>query len=356
MLSSHIPSTLTAGTIASMVKGELIGDGNIEINGVASLSKAEKSHLSFLGNEKYRHAVPTSLSGIVLVPPDYSELPPANRAWIKCAAPSEAFALITAYFSPPERKPCGGIHATAVIADSAQIFASAHIGAYVIIGENTVIGENTIIEAGSYIGHDIRIGNNCRIHPRVTILDGSILGNHVIIHSGTIIGSDGFGFTMSAEGHKKIPQTGIVQIDDNVEIGANVTIDRARFDRTWIKNGVHIDNLVQIAHNVVIGRNSVIVAQVGISGSTEVGDHVILAGQVGIAGHLTIGDHATIMGKSGIMNDVEAGATLLGIPAIPRRQFWKQNSYLQKLPEFSKQLKKIESDIATIKQMIAVKK
>jgi UDP-3-O-[3-hydroxymyristoyl] glucosamine N-acyltransferase len=320
---------------------------------VASLTKATAQHLSFLGNDKYRPLVLSSLANIVLVPLDYGEPPPERRAWIKCKNPSDAFTSLTVHFAPPTRKPGAGIHDTAVIDSTAQIAASAHVGAHVVVGENTTVGERSVIEAGSYVGHHVTMGNDCRLFPRVTILDGCILGNQVVIHSGTVIGSDGFGFLMSAAGHKKIPQTGIVQIDDDVEIGANATIDRARFERTWIQQGVRIDNLVQIAHNVIVGKNSVIVAQVGISGSAEIGNQVILAGQAGIAGHITIGDRATILGQAGVINSVEPGAILVGLPAIPRRQFWKQTAYFQNLPDLHKKVKKLEAELAELKSRLS---
>ncbi len=344
---------LTAREIAIIVGGEVIGQDSLAINGVATLGKAEQNHLSFLSNDKYRSAVISSSARIVLVPLDFSEIPQDNRAWIKCSDSSASFSLITARFAPPPRIPPSGRHPSAVISETAKIHPTAHIGANATIEADVTIGENSIVEAGCFIGYETTAGAGCRFYPNVTIRERTRIGNNVIIHSGTVIGSDGFGYIPDPKGHRKIPQVGNVQIDDDVEIGANVTVDRARFDRTWIKNGVKIDNLVQVAHNVVIGENTFIVSQAGVSGSVEIGKGVILAGQVGISGHVTIGDGATIMGKAGVAKDVGPGETLMGIPAVARSQFWRQTAYIQKLPELAKKIKTLEKEIQALKDQLA---
>ena len=344
---------ITSQRIVELVQGRLIGSPDVVINGVATLDNASETQVSFLGNDKYRQKVNLSKAGVVIVPENFALTVPEKRAWIMCKDPSEAFATITAYFVPPPPIPRPGIHDTAVVAGAANLGNSIHIGAHVTIGEDTEIGDYSIIEAGCYIGEGTRIGSHCRLYPNSTIRERCILGNKVIIHSGSVIGSDGFGYISGLGGHKKIPQVGRVQIDDDVEIGANVTIDRARFDRTWIKRGVKIDNLVQIAHNVIIGEDTIIVSQVGISGSVEIGKRVILAGQAGIPGHVTIGDGAIIMAKSGLLEDAPPGEVLMGIPTVPRLQFWKQQVCLQKLPELVKKVKVLEKELETLKKQLA---
>jgi UDP-3-O-[3-hydroxymyristoyl] glucosamine N-acyltransferase len=343
---------LAAGQIAELTNGELVGAENIIISGIATLENATENQLSFLGNKLYKQQVLNSKAAVVLVPTDFSASPTTDRAWIKCQDPSAAFSLITSQFIPPAKPPAPGIHRSAVIAESARVQSQVHIGPHVVIDEGVEVGEGSIIEAGSYVGRETNIGSRCRLFPNVTIMERSVIGNNVIIHSGSVIGSDGFGYISSSEGHAKIAQLGIVQIDDDVEIGASVTIDRARFDRTWIKKGVKIDNLVQVGHNVIIGEHSIIISQAGISGSVQIGKGAILAGQAGVAGHLKIGDGAVIMAQAGISADVESGVELMGTPAVPRKQFWRQAANLQKLPELRKRLRKLEREAAEIRDEI----
>ena len=347
-----MPINFTAQKVAELVNGEVVGSHEAKISGIATLAHAKYNQLSFLGNNKYRPQVLNSKARIVLVPEKFKEVPPENRAWVKCSQPSEGFAIIASYYTPPEIIPEPFIHPSAVISNTATIQDSVHIGANAVIQDSAKIGDKSIIEAGCVIGQHVQIGVGCRIYPNVTIRERSLIGNYVIIHSGTVIGSDGFGYILGKDGHKKIRQAGYVQIDDDVEIGANVAIDRARFDKTWIKKGVKIDNLVQIAHNVQIGENSIIISQAGISGSVDIGKNVILAGQAGIPGHLTIGDGAVIMGKSGPLGDAEPGAKLMGIPAVPHKQFWKQVANIQKLPEMRKKIKELESELNELKNRL----
>ncbi len=343
----------SAADIAAEVGGSLVGDGSVKVSAVASLADAGERHVSFLGNEKYRAQVATTEAGIVLVPIDYAAEPPPGRAYIRCDNPNRAFSQLVVDFAPAPLVPTPGTHPAAVVAEGATVAPSASIGACAVIEEGAVIGEKTIIGAGTYIGHGARIGRDCHLYPNVTVREACILGDRVIVHSGTVIGSDGFGFEMSKEGHTKIPQIGMVQIDDDVELGACVTVDRARFGRTWIKRGVKVDNLVQIAHNVVIGEHSVIVAQVGISGSAILGKHVIMAGQSGAPGHIHIGDGATIMGKSGPMSDVEPGATLMGMPAMPRAKFMRCSVLYQRLPDMHSQLKSLQKQVEELSRRLA---
>ena len=340
---------ITSGEIAKLVRGTLIGPENLTVNGVASLVQATKTQLSFLAHDSYRNKVAASKAGVILVPENFSPPTDDKRAWIKCKNPSDAFGWITLQYSPPPLIPRPEKHPTASIAMSAKIGKAVHIGAHAVIRDKVKIGDNSIIEAGCYIGDETSIGRSCRFYPNVTIRERCIIRNRVTVHSGTVIGSDGFGYTPGEKGHKKIPQVGIVQIEDDVEIGANVTVDRARFDRTWIKKGVKIDNLVQIAHNVIIDEYAIIVSQTGISGSVNIGKNVILAGQSGVPGHVTIGDGAVLMAKSGLLDNAPPGAFLMGIPAMPRKQFWKQTACLKKLPDLVTRIKALEKELECLK-------
>ena len=237
-----------------------------------------------------------------------------------------------------------GISKNSAVSASAVINKNISIGDFSVISENAEIGSNTIIYPNCYIGRNVKIGEHCLIYPNVTIREDIIVGNNVIIHSGTVIGSDGFGYVPENNTLKKIPQIGIVEIGDNVEIGANVTIDRATTGKTLIGKGTKIDNLVQIAHNVQIGENSIIVAQVGISGSTKIGNGVTIAGQAGLIGHVTIGDGAIVAAQAGVIGDVPPKETVSGYPARPHKQAMKLYALIQKLPELFEELKKLKSN------------
>jgi UDP-3-O-[3-hydroxymyristoyl] glucosamine N-acyltransferase len=237
-----------------------------------------------------------------------------------------------------------GIHSTAIVDPSAKLGARVSIQPYVVIEANVTVGDETVIGAGSYVGHETKIGSGCLIYPKVTIRERTIVGSCVIIHSGVVVGADGFGFEFKDGRQRKIPQIGIVQIDDDVEIGANTTIDRARFGRTWIQEGVKIDNLVQIAHNVVIGKHSVIAAQVGISGSVRIGERVSMAGQVGIVGHATIGDGSMIVAQSGVSKNIPGGVWF-GYPAVPIEEARKQFAWIHRLGKLFERVKALEKKL-----------
>ena len=247
-------------------------------------------------------------------------------------------------FAPKPITFAAGIHPSAVVDRSAQLGERVSIQPHAVVEAGARIGDDTIIGAGSYVGHETTIGSACLIYPRVTIRERSRIGSRVIIHSGAVIGADGFGFEMVDDRQQKIQQLGIVQIDDDVEIGANTTIDRARFGRTWIRQGVKIDNLVQIAHNVVIGKDSVIVAQSGISGSTRVGQRVMMGGQVGIVGHLEIGDGTAIGAQSGVSKSTRGGAWF-GSPAVPLAEAKQQIAWIHRLGKLFARVKEIENKL-----------
>ena len=338
--------------IAALVGGKVVGECTRPLHGVASLSEATESDVSFLGNDKYRSQVAGSRAAAVLVPAGFEELPPEGRAWIECDDPSDAFTRVVMLFTPPPVTYAPSVAPTAVVSPSAVVPPSCHVGAGAVIGEGVVIGENTVILPNVYIGRDCVIGAGCLIYPNVVIRERCSLGNRVILHPGVVIGADGFGYKSGAAGHEKIPQVGIVQLDDDVEVGANSTIDRARFGRTWIQAGTKIDNLVQIGHNVEIGRACIVVAQVGIAGSTHLGNGVILAGQVGVNGHLRIGDGVIAMAQSGVSKDTPAGAVVMGSPAQDRRAFAREQMQLKHLDNLTKQVKDLAAQLAQLRQNV----
>ena len=325
-----------------MSGGQLVGDAGLVITGAASLAEASERDISFFANRKYVSLLRKTRAAAVFVPLDFSE--PISAAQIRVADPMKAFDQVVAKLAPPPIEFAPGIHPTAIVDPSVKLGSDISIQPYVVIEAGATIGDHTIIGAQTYIGHESVIGSGCKIYPRVTIRERTRIGSRVIIHSGAVIGADGFGFASAAGRNEKIEQRGIVQIDDDVEIGANTTIDRARFGRTWIQEDVKIDNLVQIAHNVVIGKHSIIVAQAGISGSTRLGEHVTLAGQVGVAGHLEIGDGTVVAAQSGVANDIRGG-TWFGYPAVPFDEAKLQIAWVHRLGKLFARVKKIEQKL-----------
>ncbi|MCF7855576.1 MAG: UDP-3-O-(3-hydroxymyristoyl)glucosamine N-acyltransferase [Candidatus Pacebacteria bacterium] len=343
---------LTAEAISKRVGGRIEGVADVTVSGVASLREATPEDVSFLGNEKYEAQVLPSKAGVVLVPETFSSPPPSGRTWIHCADPSAAFSELVEFFAPPPVDCSPGIHPTAVVADSTAIPESVHIGPCAVIEPGVRLGEDTVVAAGCYVGHDTHLGRECKLYPNVTIRERCRLGDRVVVHSGTVIGSDGFGYLPGEEGHTKIPQLGFVQIDSDVEIGAQVAVDRARFGRTWIKRGAKIDNLVQIAHNVIVGENCFLVAQMGIAGSSELGRGVIAAGQVGISGHLKVGDRATLMGQAGISKDVPPDAVYFGTPAMDRKEFARQMLAVRQVPGLRARVKELEQIVERLREKL----
>jgi UDP-3-O-[3-hydroxymyristoyl] glucosamine N-acyltransferase len=310
------------------------------IVGVASLDDANEGDLSFYGNPKYLKALRKSHATAVLVPHGFAEEVRATRVWVD--NPAEAFGKLLEVFAPAPICPAAGIHPSAIVAADARIGTGVTIEAFAVIESGARIGERTVIGAHSYIGHHAILGEECRLYPHVTIRERSLIGRRVVLHPGVIVGSDGFGYELRDGRQQKIPQTGTVQIDDDVEIGANSTIDRARFGRTWIQEGVKIDNLVQIAHNVTIGRHTVICAQVGISGSVRVGNYVTLAGKVGVNGHIEIGDGAIAAAMGAITKSVPPREVLVGVPARPARQYKRNFALLNSIDKLYERVKKLE--------------
>lgn len=334
--------TLTLQEIAELCDGELNGDPAGEITGVASLDEAVEGEIAFYNNPKYMPRLRSTRASAVFVPTDFSEK--TSAAQIRVGDPSKAFEQVVLKLAPKPVTFPAGIHSTAIVDPSAKIGARVSLQPYVVIEANVSIGDETVIGAGSYLGHETKIGSGCLIYPNVTIRERTIVGSRVIIHSGAVVGADGFGFEFKDGRQRKIPQIGVVQIDDNVEIGANTTIDRARFGRTWIQEGVKIDNLVQIAHNVVIGKHTVIAAQAGISGSVRIGERVSMAGQVGITGHATIGDGAMIVAQSGVSKNIPGGVWF-GYPAVPIEDARKQFAWIHRLGKLFERVKALEKKL-----------
>jgi UDP-3-O-[3-hydroxymyristoyl] glucosamine N-acyltransferase len=333
--------------IAEHLGGTLDGVCSVDIKAVSGLKEAGAGDLSFLANPKYAALVATTEASAVIVPADWDR--PAPCALIRVENSDQAFAQAAEFFYEPVPAPPVGIHPSACVAESAQIGEGASVGANCTIADGVVIGANTVIQANCVIGYKTVIGEDCLIYPLVSTREFTEIGNRVIIHNGTVVGSDGFGYAVQKDGSRtKIPQIGRVVIDDDVEIGANVTIDRARFGKTRIGRGTKIDNLVQIAHNVVIGEHSVMCGQSGISGSTTIGSRVILAGQSGLAGHLEVGDGAIVGAQAGVMKDVPSRDFVMGSPAMSHLQAKKLIANTILLPKLKDRVKQLETRLAEL--------
>ena len=331
----------TVDELAALVGGRVAGgSGQTGITGVAAIAEAAQGQITFLGNRKYLPALKISKASAALVPLDFDGEIPAVRIHVE--NPMQALAKVLEKFAPSPVVFEPGIHPTAVIGQDVVLGTNVSIQPGVVVEKGVRIGDSTIIGANTYIGHMSSIGANSRIHPNVTIRENTTIGNRVIIHSGAVIGGDGFGYEFSEGKHIKIPQTGTVQIDDDVEIGSNTTIDRARFGRTWIQEGTKIDNLVQIAHNVIIGKHSMIVSQVGISGSARLGNYVTMAGQAGLVGHIEVCDRVIIGAQSGVSKNVPEGEVWLGSPATPMQEQKEKFANINRLPKLFARVKKLE--------------
>jgi len=334
--------TLTLEEIAKLSGGQLEGDPAAKIHGAASLAEATVHEISFFNNPRYLPQLRKTRAAAVIVPPDFSEQ--IGPALIRVDNPAKTFQQIVIKFAPAPIKFAAGIHPSAVIHPRAKLGDGISIQPLVVIEAGVRIGAGAVIGAGSYIGHEVVIGDGCMIYPRVVIRERCRLGARVIVHSGAVIGADGFGFEMTAQGQEKVPQIGIVQIDDDVEIGANTTIDRARFGRTWIQAGAKIDNLVQVAHNVVIGKDTVIAAQTGIAGSVRIGKRVMIGGQAGIIGHIEIADGTMIGAQTGVSKNLNGGVWW-ATPSVPLKEAKLQLAWVRRLGEFFERVKKIEAKV-----------
>jgi len=332
----------TIKDIADFISGELKGEGAIEIKGISGIDNAKEGEITFIDSPRFKEKVYKTKASCVIAPFDVED---TNKPIIKCKNPSLAVTKIIEKMFPYEIDRPKGIDERASIGKNVKLGKGVSIGANSVISDNVTIGDGSIIYPLVYIGPDANIGKDALIYPQVTIREKVIIGNNVIIHSSTIIGADGFGFVKEGERFLKIPQMGMVEIQDDVEIGACVTIDRARFGKTLIGKGTKIDNLVQIAHNVRIGENCIIVAQVGISGSVNIGNNVMLGGQVGITDHVDIGDEVMVAAKGGITKSVPPKAVMSGIPARPHNVMKKLVAHIDNLPKIVDKLDELEKKV-----------
>ncbi len=333
--------------LARIVGGEISGDPSVVITGVAGIREARPGDITFLADPRYGRYLESTAASAVIAPRDTAR---TSKPLIICENPYLSFIKAVEYFFPDRNSYPRSVHHSAIVADSARIGKGVAIGACTIIEEDVEIGDNSLVLAGTFVGRRTSIGSNCLIYPNVTIREETRIGNRVIIHSGAVIGSDGFGFVRDGEIYRKIPQVGNVVIEDDVEVGANVTIDRATTGTTYIGRGTKIDNLVQIGHNVVVRDNCIIVAQVGIGGSTEIGAGATIAGQAGIIGHVKIGEGSVVAAQAGVVGDVAPGAMVSGYPARNHKQAKKIYASLQKLPDLLKRVAELAERVARLER------
>jgi UDP-3-O-[3-hydroxymyristoyl] glucosamine N-acyltransferase len=332
----------TLSEIARFIDGKVVGNGDTLITGASGIREAVEGDITFLANSKYSPLLDKTRATAIITSEDVSI---TTKPIILTQNPSLAFVKIISMFAPDDVGHPSGIDFTAVMGKNVVLGKDVTIGAYSVIGDNVVIGDNTTIYAGCYVGHHTKIGSSTLIYPHVSIRERISIGSRVIIHAGAVIGSDGFGFITIKETHHKIPQVGTIQIEDDVEIGANTTIDRARFDKTIIGRGTKIDNLVQIGHNVIIGQNALIVAQVGVAGSAIIGNNVTLGGQSGVVGHIEVGDNVIVTGQSGVAKSVPPNTMVSGYPARPFMTTQRVNASLQNLPKLFSLVKELKKKI-----------
>ena len=329
---------LTVSEIAGQIDGEVVGDGSLQLTGFAPADKARAGDLTFAENQTYFNRAEQSAAAAIMVDGQFAT---GKKTLIRVPNARIAFAKVLPLFFPePAFAP--GVHPTAVVAASAQVDPTAHIGPHCVIGEQVRIGPRSVLHGGDHVAANCVIGADAQFFPNVVLYPRTQVGQRVRIHAGAVIGADGFGYVLDAGAHRKVPQIGHVIIHDDVEIGANVTIDRGALGPTSIGRGTKIDNLVQIAHNVAIGEHCLVVAQAGIAGSTKLGNFVTLAGQVGLAGHLKVGNKVTIAAQSGVMHDIPDGEKWFGYPAQPDRQMKRQILAAQQLPELLRRVAELE--------------
>jgi UDP-3-O-[3-hydroxymyristoyl] glucosamine N-acyltransferase len=335
--------------LAQWVGGTVVGDGEIEISGVGAIEEARAGEITFIANPKYLSKLKETNASAIIVSKEVTQ---ADKPLLCVTHPHLAFAKILTLFSHRPYQP-KGIDSRAWISSTATLGKDLTLSPFVYIGDRCSIGDRVTLFPGVYVGEDSSIGEDSVLHPHVSIYSGTVIGKRVILHSGVVIGSDGFGYVKEGRKNVKIPQVGKVEIEDDVEIGANTTIDRAALGKTIIRRGVKIDNLVQVAHNVTIGEDSIIVAQVGISGSTKIGNNVTLAGQVGVVGHIEIGENVMVGAQAGVTHDLPANQGYVGSPALPHREFLRAITVFPKLPEMRKTLIEIKKRLENIEKTLS---
>ena len=341
----------SAKQIAEFIQGTIVGDENATVHTFAKIEEGMPGAISFLSNPKYTHYIYDTQSSIVLVNKDFTPEKEVKATLIKVDNAYESLAkLLNLYeMSKPKKT---GIDPLAYIAPTAKIGENTYIGPFACVGDNAVIGDNTSLHPHATVGSGAKVGSDCILYPHATVYHDCRIGNGCILHAGSVIGADGFGFAPSPEGYEKIPQIGIVILEDNVEIGANTCIDRATMGATVIHKGVKLDNLIQIAHNVEVGSNTVMASQVGIAGSTKVGEWCMFGGQVGLAGHIKVGDKVNCGAQSGIANNTKSGSTIMGSPAFEVKGFMKSSAAFKKLPEIYLELNTLKKELDELKKQL----
>lgn len=336
---------LSIGAIAELVDGEVVGDADKLIDGAAAFDDAGPADVTFAMSSKFVKKLGTCGAGVVIVSRKVS----AACNLVRVDNPHAAFARVMTHFFPIRRPPLG-ISPSAAIGENFTCGEAAAIAPFVAIGNHVVCGDRVTMHPGVVLGDEVVLGDDVVLHPNVTIYERCRIGSRVVIHAGTVIGSDGFGFAPDGERYEKVPQVGIVQIDDDVELGATNTIDRAAFGKTWIQQGVKTDNQVHVAHNVTVGQNTILVANAGIAGSTTLGRHVIVLGKAGVSGHLTIGDNAIIGNMAGVGQSVAPGEVLSGAPSMPHRTWLRVHREFPRLPKMRKRIDELEKRLAALEK------
>lgn len=342
---------LSAQQIASFLGGTVEGDPEVKVNNFSKIEEGKPGTLTFLANPKYEHFIYDTKASIVLVNNDFTPSEPLKTTVVKVANAYAALATLLNMVEQSKAKKAG-VDSTAFIAASATIGNDCYVGNFAYIGENVKMGKNCRVYPYVYIGDNVIVENNTTFYPHVTIYDDCVIGSNCILHAGAVIGSDGFGFAPIGENYKKIPQLGNVILEDDVEIGANTTIDRAVMDSTIIHRGVKLDNLVQIGHNVEVGESTVMAAQVGIAGSVKIGSHCMFGGQAGLSGHIHITDHVNFGAQSGVISDIKEPTTVLGAPAINAKAFMRSSAVFSRLPEMYRTMGQLQREIEQLKKEI----
>jgi len=340
--------TLTLGEICRRAGGDLDGDPDLPIHGVAKIEEAREGELTFIANPKYLKYLSQTRASAVIVPKNAPPAPP--HSLIRCDNPYFVFMKALVLFNPPEELYGRGIHPAAVVGKDAELGKDVSVGPHAVIGEKCSIGDGTVLAAGVFVGKGASIGRQCTLHPHVSVREKVIIGDRVIIHNGAVIGSDGFGFVPENGVYHKIPQVGTVVIEDDVEIGANVTIDRATLGETRIRKGAKLDNLIQVAHNCTVGEHTVIAAQTGMAGSTTIGNNVRIAGQVGFAGHMSVGDRAVVGAQAGVVKDVQPGEMVSGYPARPHREELRREAASARMPEMLQEIRLLKKKLSELEE------
>ncbi len=335
--------------LAQWVDGTVVGDGETEISGVASVEEAQAGEITFIANPKYLPKLAETSASAVIVS---KEVTRADKPLLCVTHPHLAFAkILTLFFDKPYQPK--GIDSNAWVSPTAMLGKDLTIYPFAYVGDRSSIGDRVTLYPGAYVGEDSAIGEDSILYSNVSVYSGAIIGKRVILHSGVVVGGDGFGYVKEGEKNVKIPQVGKVEIEDDVEIGANSTVDRAALGKTVIRRGTKIDNLVQVAHSVVIGENSILCAQAGISGSTKLGSNVTLAGQVGVVDHVEIGDNVIVGAQAGVTHNLPGNQAYVGSPALPHREFLRSNAVFPKLPEMRKTLIDIEKRLRKIEEAVS---